>query len=158
MYSKALEATQEHSMSRMTTNFLRSVALLAGVAAFAPALAADDGAELEQVRQKISAMFDSIEPQNINTSQVDGWYTIHQGSIIAYVSADGRYLLQGDLIDLDNSVNLSEQSRSDARRKLMSTVSDNDVITFSPAEVKYSVSVFTTRSMNTWHKASRFAT
>lgn len=130
-------------MSRITTNFFRSVALLAGTVLFTSALAADDNAELEQVRQKISGMFDTIEPQNINASQVDGWYMIQQGSIIAYVSGDGRYLLQGDLIDLDRSVNLSEQSRSDARRELMSTVSDNDVIKFSPAEVKYSVSIFT---------------
>jgi len=143
MYSKAQEATQEYLMSRITTNFIRSVALLAGFAVFASAQAADDDAKLEQVRQKISGMFESIEPQNISASQVDGWYTIHQGSIIAYVSGDGRYLLQGDLIDLDNSVNLSEQSRTEARRELMSTVSDNDVITFSPAEVKYTVSVFT---------------
>jgi thiol:disulfide interchange protein DsbC len=143
MYSKALQATQEYSMSRMTTNFFRFVALLASTAVFTSALAAGDSAELEQVREKISGMFQTIEPESITNSQVDGWYTIQQGSIIAYVSGDGRYLLQGDLIDLDNSVNLSEQSRTDARRELMSTVSDNDVITFSPAEVKYSVSVFT---------------
>jgi len=130
-------------MSRMTTRFIRSVALLAGTVLCTSALAADDSAELEQVRQKISGLFETIEPQNINASQVEGWYTIQQGSIIAYVSGDGRYLLQGDLIDLDNSVNLSEQSRTDARRELMSTVSDNDVIKFSPAEVKYSVSIFT---------------
>jgi len=53
------------------------------------------------------------------------------------------FLLQGDLIDLDNSVNLSELSRTEARRDLMATVSDDEVITFSPAEVKYSVSIFT---------------
>lgn len=130
-------------MSRTTTNFIRSVALLTSSFVFTSALAADDDAELEQVRQKIGGMFEMIEPESINRSQVDDWYVIQQGSIIAYVSGDGRYLLQGDLIDLDNSVNLSEQSRNDARRELMSTVSDNDVITFSPDEVKYSVSIFT---------------
>ena len=63
--------------------------------------------------------------------------------IIAYVSADGRYLLQGDLIDLDKQINLSEQTRTEARRKLMSKVGDDQVITFSPAEVKHRVTVFT---------------
>lgn len=129
-------------MSRMTTNFIRSIALLASSVVFTSSLA-EDNAELEQVRQKIGSMFEMIEPESINPSQIDGWYTIHQGSIIAYVSADGRYLMQGDMIDLDTSVNLSEQSRTEARRELMSTVSDDEVITFSPAEVKYSVSIFT---------------
>ena len=95
------------------------------------------------MRQKVGAMFEMIEPEDINASQVDGWYTIQKGSVVAYVSADGHYLLQGDLIDLDNSVNLSEVRRTEARRELMATVSENEVITFSPAEVKHSVSIFT---------------
>ena len=130
-------------MSRMSTKKSRLIALLGASLAFTSAQAGDDSAELDQVRQKIGGMFEMIEPENINASQVDGWYTIQQGSVIAYVSEDGRYLLQGDLIDLDNSVNLSELSRTEARRDLMGTVSDDEVITFSPAEVKYSVSIFT---------------
>lgn len=120
--------------------------LLATVAAtlffVAYAVAADDAA-LEDVRTKMSAMFESIEPKNINRSPVDGWFTIHQGSIIAYVSEDGRYLLQGDLIDLDNQVNLSEQRRNTARRDLLATLGDDDAILFSPTDVKHSVTVFT---------------
>ncbi len=108
----------------------------------APAWAADD-AELEAVRAKINGMFQEIAPENVKKSPVDGWYTVQKGSVVAYVSADGRYLLQGDLIDLDNQVNLSEGSRTDARRELMSTVGDDEVILFSPANIKHTVTVFT---------------
>ena len=99
--------------------------------------------ELETVRAKISDMFDAIEPEHIKESPVSGWYTIQKGSVVAYVSADGRYLLQGDLIDLDQQVNVSEQSRSDARRELLAAVSDDQAIVFSPASPKYTVSIFT---------------
>ena len=107
------------------------------------AQAADDEAALDEVRDKMSGMFESIDPENITFSPVDGWFTIQQGSIIAYVSDDGRYLLQGDLIDLEQQVNLSELSRNDARRDLIATLTDDDAILFSPAEVKYSVTIFT---------------
>lgn len=107
------------------------------------ALAGEEDSALESVRQKVTAKFDLIAPEDVNPSPVDGWYTIHKGSIVAYVSASGRYLLQGDLIDLDTQVNLTETSRSEARHRLMSGVSDEQVILFSPAEVKYSVSIFT---------------
>jgi len=119
--------------------------LLAIIAALAisPAVAAEADTELEQVRQKVAEMFDIVEPENINVSPVDGWYTLQKGSIIAYVSADGRYLLQGDLIDLDKQINLSEISRNTARRDLMAAVTDEQVISFSPAKTRYSVSVFT---------------
>jgi len=130
-------------MSRITANYLRLIALLAASIVFSSAQAGDDSAELEQIRQKVGAMFEMIEPEDVNASQVDGWYTIQRGSVVAYVSADGHYLLQGDLIDLDNSINLSEVSRTEARRELMATVSDDEVIMFSPVDVKYSVSIFT---------------
>jgi thiol:disulfide interchange protein DsbC len=118
------------------------VAAAATIFVAVPAMAEDD-AQLELVRQKVDEMFDMIEPENVSTSPVDGWYTIQRGSIIAYISGDGRYLLQGDLIDLDNQLNLSEATRTDARRKLMATVTDDEVIAFTPSEVKYSVAVFT---------------
>lgn len=120
--------------------------LLATVAAtgfFAAHAVAADDTSLEDVRAKMSVMFESIDPENINESPVEGWFTIQQGSIIAYVSDDGRYLLQGDLIDLDSQVNLSEQSRNTARRDLLATLGDDDTILFSPTDVKHSVTVFT---------------
>jgi thiol:disulfide interchange protein DsbC len=112
-------------------------------AAIPTAIADGDAEELAQVRERITNLFDEIEPQHISKSQVDGWYKIQKGAIVAYVSGDGRYLLQGDLIDLDEKVNLSEKSRDDARRIMMSEVPHEHLIIFSPEEVKYSVSVFT---------------
>lgn len=114
----------------------------AGLLPVAPA-AADEAEQLESVRAKVAEMFEMIEPDDVGPSPIQGWYTIQKGSIVAYISDDGRYLLQGDLIDLDEQVNLSETARNDARRELMAGLSDDDVITFSPEEVRYTVSVFT---------------
>ncbi len=121
-----------------------------GIALFAtllivtpPALAEDDSQELERVRAAVTGLFDEIEPQHIMASPIDGWYMIRKGAIVAYISSDGRYLLQGDLIDLESQVNLSEASRDEARRAMMSEIPKEHMIIFSPEEVKYSISVFT---------------
>jgi len=104
----------------------------------------DDGEKaLADVRAKVSTMFESVNPENVKVSPIDGWFTIQQGQVIAYISADGRYLLQGDLIDLDAQVNLTERSRNDSRRNVMQTLGEDDTIAFTPAETKYSVTVFT---------------
>ena len=118
-------------------------ALIATIVLPVSAIAAETDAELEAVRAKVSGMFDMIDPGDIVVSPVDGWYTVQKGSIVAYVSGDGRYLLQGDLIDLDRGVNLTELSRNDARRVLVASLTDADTILFAPAEVKHSVTVFT---------------
>ena len=128
-------------MSRTTRIFIAIAAalVLSGTSAFAE----DADPKLEAVRAKISSMFSSIEPEHVSASPIDGWYTVQKGSIVAYISDDGRYLLQGDLIDLDLQVNLSEQSRTDARRELVSALADEESILFSPAEVQHAVTVFT---------------
>ena len=104
---------------------------------------ADEAAELQVVRDTVAGLFDGIEEDDIFASDIDGWYTIRKGAIVAYISGDGRYLLQGDLIDLEQQVNLSEQDRNKARVKLMTEVSDDDAIVYTPDKVRHSISVFT---------------
>ena len=49
-----------------------------------------------------------------------GVYQVPVGADIAYVSADGRYIIAGDLYEIDTRVNITEQGRSAARVKLLS--------------------------------------
>jgi thiol:disulfide interchange protein DsbC len=106
-------------------------------------LSASDSAELEKVRQTVSGMFSGIDAEDVFASEIDGWYTVRKGAIIAYISADGRYLLQGDLIDLVKQVNLSEKDRNNARVKMMTDVPNDQLIVFTPETVRHTVSVFT---------------
>jgi thiol:disulfide interchange protein DsbC len=126
------------SILRITVLASAALAFIAG-----PALAADDPAELQHVRETVSGMFSGIDAEDVFASEIDGWYTIRKGAVIAYISGDGRYLLQGDLIDLQSSTNLSEESRNDARVKMLSSVPAEDLIVFSPETTRHTVSVFT---------------
>lgn len=124
---------------------LRRLAVTAVAVIAVPALVAAEGdpAELEQVRARVSATFDEIQPEHISASPVPGWYTIRKGAIVAYVSGDGRYLLQGDLIDLEEEVNLSEQARNESRKEILESLPEEKMIVFSPENPKHSVAVFT---------------
>lgn len=135
---RAFSTTFTATLVAAGTLFLAATPIAADVA---DAVAADD--KLESVRKKLSGMFEQIEPEHINPSPIEGWYAVQKGSTIAYVSADGRYLLQGDLIDLDTEVNLSEASRNGSRRDLLASLDQDQLITFSPAEVKHTITVFT---------------
>ena len=120
------------------------LALISIVAmAFQPVSAASDADELETVRARVSSMFEEIDPEHVQPSPIDGWYTVRKGAIVAYISGDGRYLLQGDLIDLDLQVNLSEEERNKARVEMVAALPADQTITFTPEDVKYSVTIFT---------------
>ena len=125
-------------------NIVVKFAAVVSVLAFATiATAADDPAELQRVRERVASLFGEIEEEHVFSSPVDGWYTVRKGAIVVYISADGRYLLQGDIIDLDNQINLSENARNEARSDMMSAYPEDQMIIFSPDEKRYSVSVFT---------------
>ena len=118
----------------MNSSIFRSIAVTAGLfLLIATAFAATQDDELEAVREKVSSMFQFIYPEHVNASPIDGWYTIRKGSIVVYISSDGRYLLQGDIIDLEADVNLTEAIRNDTRRELVASVSDNHVIKLRPS-------------------------
>ena len=55
----------------------------------------------------------------------------------------GATFFGGDLYDIKEGVNLTDQRRSDARRKLLGTLSESEMIVFSPKDPKYTITVFT---------------
>ena len=131
-------------MRQSLKQLVTRLTMTSGVLLFgATALAEGVDEELQSVRQKVTEKFDAIEPGDIGRSEIDGWYKIQKGSTVAYVSADGRYLLQGDVIDLERDVNLTEASRSDARRELLASAGEDQSIVFSPASPEHSVAIFT---------------
>jgi len=99
--------------------------------------AADDS------RAAIAAKFPEIAPEKIVASPVSGLYEVRVGSKIAYVSADGRYLLQGEIIDLSNDRNLTEGRRESLRRDVLNETGEADMIVFSPPEPTTTITVFT---------------
>jgi thiol:disulfide interchange protein DsbC len=120
------------------------IAMLALAGALAsPISLAQDDEQLEAVRAKITGMFDTIKPESIGPGPIDGWYTIQQGAVVAYVSEDARYLLQGEIIDLETRANLTDMARNDVRREVLAKIGDDDVIAFTPEEVRHTVTVFT---------------
>ncbi len=119
--------------------------MLVVAAAPAAAQSADADAELAAVRERVASEFKEILPEHVFPGPVDGWYTIRKGAIVAYISADGRYLLQGDIIDLDAQANLTEAERNVARHEMIGALGAGDAIVFSPepAKLRHSVSIFT---------------
>ena len=70
-------------------------------------------------------------------------YEITRDSEITYSSSDGRYIIVGDMIDVDNDSNLSETRRRSIRSRMLETVPESEMLVFSPKEPKYTITVFT---------------
>lgn len=122
--------------------------LLAGIASAqtlgtAPVTPAKTSAAAADPRNVISKKIDGIRPDDVRLSPVDGLYEIARGSQIGYASSDGRYVILGDMIDLDADANISESRRRGIRARLIETVPESEMLVFSPKDPKYTVTVFT---------------
>ncbi|MCF6322755.1 MAG: DsbC family protein [Gammaproteobacteria bacterium] len=106
-----------------------------------PAGQLDDSA----VRKTLSRIIPGQTPDLVEESRYKGLFEVVYGSDIFYLSADGRYLFQGDMVDLTTQDNLTEARRTQGRHKLMETVALDTKIRFIPEKDKrkYVVDVFT---------------
>jgi thiol:disulfide interchange protein DsbC len=93
----------------------------------------------------IASKLPGIDEGSIKATPVPDLYEVGYGTNIAYVSADGRYLLRGDLVDLDTDVNLTEQRRNKARVEQLASLGEDKMIIFGPEpkDAKYEITVFT---------------
>jgi len=96
-----------------------------------------------EVRARVVAKLPGAEASDVAVSPIPGLYEVTMGGLIAYVSSDGKYLLSGNVYDLDTQVNLTASRRNSARAKALATASESNMIVFGPANAKMTVTVFT---------------
>ena len=99
----------------------------------------------EVSKEEIAAKLNGVAASDIGESPIEGLYQITLGSTVAYVTSDGRYLIQGDLYDLDSLENVTETARANARVEMLASVDRDEMIVFAPknGEIKHSVTIFT---------------
>jgi thiol:disulfide interchange protein DsbC len=95
------------------------------------------------VRARIVAKLPGAQASDVAVSPIPGLYEVAMGGLIAYVSADGKYLLSGNVYDLDTQENLTASRRNSARAKALAAASESNMIVFGPANAKMTVTVFT---------------
>lgn len=120
--------------------------ILSGLAAVSCALVwatAPAGEPPAGVRQAIAAKVPGAKAEDIHASPVPGLYEVALGAYIVYVSADGKFLFDGDMYDVDSRENVTEARRSSARAQALATADESQMIVFSPAVVKHTINVFT---------------
>jgi thiol:disulfide interchange protein DsbC len=118
--------------------------LLTLVALLACAACAQAGdPQLEKVRKDVVAKMPGITPEAVTPSAAPGIYQVQKGTDYGYVTGDGRFLIYGDMVDLQTGEEITERQRGDARMAVIKQFGPDQVIEFAPKNPKYFVTVFT---------------
>ena len=129
---------------------MRKIPLVAAVLYAAGALAADPVSPATPTPSKqpdltqLQAALKGVTPDSVAPTAIPGLYEVVLDGQVMYLSADGRFVVQGDIVDLGSRVNLTDDRRSELRGKAIAAVSENNMVVFAPeGPVKHTVTIFT---------------
>ncbi len=128
--------------------FIISAGILACVSVVLPAQAESDKSEVDpQITQLLKSRLGAIEVGKPVATPVDGIYQTQFGSKFAYLSGNGRYVLIGDMIDLQSQTNLTDIARQGIAQKALATMPESELTIFpAVSETKAVLNVFTDTS------------
>ncbi|TQM17452.1 thiol:disulfide interchange protein DsbC [Pseudoxanthomonas sp. 3HH-4] len=99
----------------------------------------------ERARSAIAQLNPQAKVEYVGAAPLPGFREVIAGGQLLYISDDGRYLMQGTVLDLDQQQDLMQTSPALAgyRSKLIATIPHAERIVFAPPNAKYTVTVFT---------------
>ena len=103
----------------------------------------DNLQEIDSVLQTLLEILPGANDYTIDDSVVEGLYSVNIGSEVIYISKDGKFLIRGEILDLENSINVTEEKRSQGRLEVMENLDEKTMIIYEPKKTNHTVTIFT---------------
>ena len=100
-------------------------------------------ADEEAIRKALSLAMPASKVDAIKPSVIKGLYEAAVGANIYYVSEDGKYLIQGRLVDIAARKDLTEEKLNGTRKLAIENMGKENMIIFAAKIPKYTVTIFT---------------
>lgn len=97
----------------------------------------------DTIRKAVRNVLPDVTVDSITPAPIPGLSEVLIGAKLFYVSNDGKYILEGTLIDLATRTDLSEKRLSSVRQALIDKVSEKDMIIFPASKPRHTLTVFT---------------
>lgn len=123
------------------TKLFRILAASALMALSHAAWPADEASQA--IEAALKQAMPSLKPDSITLSKIPGLYEVVMGPKLIYASADGKYVIQGSMIDLAARQDVTEPRLMEARVGALGKVGADKMIVFKPKKTKHNVYVFT---------------
>jgi len=91
--------------------------------------------DAEKLKEKLTSTMPDLQLDAVRPSAVPGIFEVQRGSLFGYVTADGRYLISGDLINLETGEEVTEGSRKQMRLDTLASLGDQ-YVAFNPPKGK----------------------
>jgi thiol:disulfide interchange protein DsbC len=99
--------------------------------------------EFNAVEEKLRTLAPNAKTIAVSETPIEGILQVQINSDIVYVTENGEYLLQGQIIDIETRANITDEAKSGIRIGLLAELNRDEQITFAPEAPKYDLLVFT---------------
>lgn len=127
----------------MTRTPLIFAALISNLMVASVFAAVVDEASAGIVEERVRTLAPNAKTIAISETPIEGLLQVQINSDIVYVTQDGQYLVQGQIMDIETRTNITDQAKSGIRMSLLDDLKQDEQISFSPVEPKYELLVFT---------------
>lgn len=124
-------------------NLIKLIPAIALTLVAGSAAAATDAKTTKTITDAIHKLVPAAKVESIDKSALPGMYTVIASGQVVYVSADGKYLMQGSLYDLAQNRDLTAARMDNVRKAALDKLPPSKHIEFAPKDPKYHVTVFT---------------
>ena len=84
-----------------------------------------------------------LKEENVSITPVNGLYELQAGAQLYYLSGDGKYLISGNIVDLEDQVNLTRNRLKDIRLEAVAEFERGQMVSFPASETEHTITVFT---------------
>ena len=99
----------------------------------------------ETVVDVAAKLIPGMKPERISKSPLSDLYEVVFGPNLIYMTADGKHVVRGEIIDIKSGKNLTVATRNAVRVDAIDALGEDSMLVFSPekGEVKHTISIFT---------------
>ncbi|WP_417550170.1 thioredoxin fold domain-containing protein [Methylophaga sp.] len=99
--------------------------------------------EISELKAELQKQLPDMQLQSLTPVGQTGLYEAVIDDRIYYFTADGQYLLQGDILALESRENITEARRLEVKKGLLDRINEDEMIIFAAEKPEYAVTVFT---------------
>ena len=118
-------------------------ALLASLSVTSALAGVAEEKDFTAVEEKLRTLAPNATTMAISETPIEGILQVQINSDIVYVTSNGQYLLQGQIMEIDTRTNITDQAKSGIRLDVLNDLNRDEQISFSPEKPKYDLLVFT---------------
>ncbi len=111
----------------------------------APAYSADsDQADIKALKAALAKRIPQAADATIKTTPLKGLYEVVSGGQVMYMDKNARYIIDGNLFDMEQRRNLTDETRGGLRLDAVNQLGEENMLVYKPkGEVKHTITVFT---------------